>query len=137
MAGSGLIRPNEKRFAGRDAVVVALRIIAVAPLDVARHRIFHFFSENRFGLSFINNGRNVDGIFRRKHCRGHARKHDCDADDFFWDRQFHPPDEPVPPGSVMATGSSTRLSSASGSTFFARQISRTVWPVFALSFAIS
>jgi hypothetical protein len=42
-----------------------------------------------------------------------------------------------PPGSVILIGSSARSSSFSGKTFFRRAISRTVRPVFALSFAIS
>ena len=37
----------------------------------------------------------------------------------------------------METGSSAAFNSASGKTFFSRQSSRTVRPVFALSFAIS
>src|SRR5436309_3779799 len=42
-----------------------------------------------------------------------------------------------PPDSVILIGSSALSSSFSGKTFFARAISRTVRPVFALSFAIS
>ena len=42
VSGRGLIHANEKRFARRDAVIIALRIIAVAALDVARRRVFHF-----------------------------------------------------------------------------------------------
>src|SRR6266403_5718446 len=44
---------------------------------------------------------------------------------------------PVPPGSVILIGSSACSSSFSGKILFCRAISRTVRPVFALSFAIS
>ena len=50
---------------------------------------------------------------------------------------FYPLAEPSAPGSVMPTGSSARFNSSSGKTFRSRQSSRTVRPVFALSFAIS
>src|SRR5438270_7481335 len=49
----------------------------------------------------------------------------------------YPPAAPSPPGSVIATGSRARARSPGGNTFRSRQISRTVLPVLALSFAIS
>src|SRR6202521_5277597 len=138
LARRRLAHAQHERFARVQTVIIAAGIVTVRALGAPRLRVLDRFAQNRRGIGFGHDRREIDLFFRRGGKVGDGAKKGGERRPGGESaHRLYPPAAPSPPGSVIATGSSARARTAGGNTFRSRQISRTVLPVFALSFAIS